>query len=239
MLRKNIKIIIIPAMCLSLFNTATHAMKENKTNTIENTQNIIEIKQKTIASFKRKLKNLISPLIEKEQELSKDIYYEILSFICLNDDTTLNENKLILKLKELNLIENNNNINYFISDNTRIKLEKSLLNSKNTFAEIVLNSKLKSEKDAIKNVTEQALLLEKLKNTNELMKSLLEFNNMRNESDELLVNFLKTSPLNFESESVQKIKDCYDKMEKHNKKIRTLCEKADILINKKNKEIKK
>ena len=241
MFKKNIKIILILTICLFGFKTTTYAMKETNENKIENIdENIVEINQKTIASFKRKLKDLITPLVKKKQKLTKDTYDEILSFICLNADTTLNENKLILKLKELNLIENNNNINYFVSDDTKIKLEKSLLNSNSIFADIILNSSLKAEKDNINNIiTEQTMIKEELKNTNELMKSLLKFNDIRNESNKLLIDFLKTSPMDVEEESIKKIENCYNKMEKHNQKIRNLCEKADVWINKKDKINKK
>ena len=248
MFKKNIKIILILTICLFGFKTTTYAMKETNENKIENIdENIVEINQKTIASFKRKLKDLISPLVKQKQKLTKDTYDEILSFICLNADTTLNENKLILKLKELNLIENNNNINYFVSDDTKIKLEKSLLNSNSIFADIILNSSLKAEKDNINNMVKKQTMIkeelkntkEELKNTNELMKSLLKFNDIRNESNKLLIDFLKTSPMDVEEESIKKIENCYNKMEKHNQKIRNLCEKADALINKKDKINKK
>ena len=154
--------------------------KETTNITKNDNVNIVKINQQTIAFFKRKIKKLVESLKKEEKIKPEEKYDKILSFLCLTDDEKLNENKLFQKLKELQLINDDKNIKYFIPTEIKNRLEQSLLHTKYNIAnmpmESNLNTKEKSKDDIVK---EQEILREKLKNTTELTQRLIEFDDMQ------------------------------------------------------------
>lgn len=224
MLKKNIKVISTLATFL-LITPSTYAMQTNKKQVTN------EISQQTIAKFKRKIKKLIETLPKEEKIKPGEKYNEILDCLCLNDKAELNENKLIQKLKDFKLIENNKNKNFYISNDVKTKLEKSLLNTKyilgNMTMESNLNSENKSEYDIVK---EREILSGKLKNTVKLTQRLIEFSDMQKKSTALLIKFLSNPSFTVENETIKEIENYHTKMEENDKKIRELCKKNDDML---------
>lgn len=224
MFKKSIKVILVLIICLFSLKS-TYAMQNNKGQVAD------EISQQTIAKFKRKIKKLIDTLPEEEKIKPGKKYNEILNCLCLNDKAELNENKLIQKLKDFNLIEDDKNKIFFIPNDVKTKLEKSLLNTKYVLGNMTMESNLNIKDNSEYNIVkEKEILREKLKNTTELTQRLIEFSDMQNKSTALLMKFLNNPSFSIENETIEKIEAYHTKMEENDKKIRELCKKNDDVL---------